>query len=335
MICFFYFIHLNNVILIILNIVNVLTFMDKKNILSVKNLEKIYTSKEASTTHALNNLNLDVKEGEIFGLLGPNGAGKTTFINILAGTVIKTSGQVNVWGFDLDKNPRQVRASVGIVPQEVNLDPFFSPRKLLELQAGLYGIKKKNRITDTILRLVSLEKQADSYARSLSGGMKRRLLVAKALVHQPPIIFLDEPTAGVDVQLRKNLWKNVKSLNEQGVTIILTTHYLEEAEEMCDRIAILNKGNMVALDSTKNLLDKIQTKKVTVKTDKKIDIKDGDLESLKIISNLENEICVSYEKNTINIEELINLIKRDNAKIKDISTDDGDLEDVFLRLIKN
>jgi ABC-2 type transport system ATP-binding protein len=309
--------------------------MDKKNILSVKNLEKIYTSKEASTTHALNNLNLDVKEGEIFGLLGPNGAGKTTFINILAGTVIKTSGQVNVWGFDLDKNPRQVRASVGIVPQEVNLDPFFSPRKLLELQAGLYGIKKKNRITDTILRLVSLEKQADSYARSLSGGMKRRLLVAKALVHQPPIIFLDEPTAGVDVQLRKNLWKNVKSLNEQGVTIILTTHYLEEAEEMCDRIAILNKGNMVALDSTKNLLDKIQTKKVTVKTDKKIDIKDGDLESLKIISNLENEICVSYEKNTINIEELINLIKRDNAKIKDISTDDGDLEDVFLRLIKN
>ena len=309
--------------------------MDKKNILSVKNLEKIYTSKEASTTHALNNLNLDVKEGEIFGLLGPNGAGKTTFINILAGTVIKTSGQVNVWGFDLDKNPRQVRASVGIVPQEVNLDPFFSPRKLLELQAGLYGIKKKNRITDTILKLVSLEKQADSYARSLSGGMKRRLLVAKALVHQPPIIFLDEPTAGVDVQLRKNLWKNVKLLNEQGVTIILTTHYLEEAEEMCDRIAILNKGNMVALDSTKNLLDKIQTKKVTVKTDKKIDIKDGDLESLKIISNLENEICVSYEKNTINIEELINLIKRDNAKIKDISTDDGDLEDVFLRLIKN
>ena len=309
--------------------------MDKKNILSVKNLEKIYTSKEISTTHALNNLNLDVKEGEIFGLLGPNGAGKTTFINILAGTVVKTSGQVNVWGFDLDENPRQVRASVGIVPQEVNLDPFFSPRKLLELQAGLYGIKKKDRITDTILKLVSLEKQADSYARSLSGGMKRRLLMAKALVHQPPIIFLDEPTAGVDVQLRKDLWKNVKSLNEQGVTIILTTHYLEEAEEMCDRIAILNKGNMVALDSTKNLLNKIQTKKVTVKTDKKINIENGDLESLKIISNLENEICVSYEKNRINIEELINLIKRNNVKIEDISTDDGDLEDVFLRLIKN
>ena len=309
--------------------------MNKKNILSVKNLEKIYTSKEAPSTHALNNLNLDVKEGEIFGLLGPNGAGKTTFINILAGTVIKTSGQVNVWGFDLDKNPRQVRASVGIVPQEVNLDPFFSPRKLLELQAGLYGIKKKNRITETILKLVSLEKQANSYARSLSGGMKRRLLMAKALVHQPPIVFLDEPTAGVDVELRKKLWENVRSLNDHGVTIILTTHYLEEAEKMCDRIAILNKGNMVALDSTKNLLNKIQTKKVTVKTDKKINIKNDDLESLKIISNLENEICVSYEKNKINIEELINLIKKNNVKIEDISTDDGDLEDVFLRLIKN
>ena len=309
--------------------------MDKKNILSIKNLEKIYSSKETSATKALNNLNLDVKEGEIFGLLGPNGAGKTTFINILAGTVIKTSGQVNVWGFDIDKNSRQVRASIGIVPQEVNLDPFFSPRKLLELQAGLYGIKKKDRITDTILKLVSLEKQADSYARSLSGGMKRRLLMAKALVHQPPIIFLDEPTAGVDVELRKNLWENVRLLNQQGVTILLTTHYLEEAEKMCDRIAILNKGNLVALDSTKNLLDKIQTKKVIIKTDKKININDDDLESLKIISNLENEVCMSYEKSKINMGELIALIKKNNVQIIDISTDDGDLEDVFLRLIKN
>ena len=309
--------------------------MDKKNILSIKNLEKIYSSKETSATKALNNLNLDVKEGEIFGLLGPNGAGKTTFINILAGTVIKTSGQVNVWGFDIDKNSRQVRASIGIVPQEVNLDPFFSPRKLLELQAGLYGIKKKDRITDTILKLVSLEKQADSYARSLSGGMKRRLLMAKALVHQPPIIFLDEPTAGVDVELRKNLWENVRLLNQQGVTILLTTHYLEEAEEMCDRIAILNKGNLVALDSTKNLLDKIQTKKVIIKTDKKININDDDLDSLKIISNLENEVCMSYEKSKINMGELITLIKKNNVQIIDISTDDGDLEDVFLRLIKN
>jgi len=309
--------------------------MNKKNILSIKNLKKIYSTKQGEDTHALNDLNLDVQEGEIFGLLGPNGAGKTTFINIVAGTVIKTAGRVSVYGFDLDENPRQVRASVGIVPQEVNLDPFFSPRKLLELQAGLYGIKKKDRITDTILELVSLEKQANNYARSLSGGMKRRLLVAKALVHQPPIVFLDEPTAGVDVQLRQNLWKNVRLLNDLGVTIILTTHYLEEAEEMCDRIAILNKGNIVALDSTKNLLDKIQTKKVTFKTDKKIDIKDEDLPSLKLISKLETEICVSYEKSKVNMENLINLIKKNNIKILDISTDDGDLEDVFLRLIKN
>ncbi|MDA7699850.1 ABC transporter ATP-binding protein [Candidatus Pelagibacter sp.] len=309
--------------------------MEQKNILSVKNLKKIYSSKRAGDNLALNDLNLDVKEGEIFGLLGPNGAGKTTFINILAGTVVKTAGQVNVWGFDLDKNPRQVRASVGIVPQEVNLDPFFSPRKLLELQAGLYGIKEKDRITDTILKLVSLEKQANSYARSLSGGMKRRLLMAKALVHQPPIVILDEPTAGVDVELRQNLWKNVKLLNELGVTIILTTHYLEEAEEMCGRIAILNKGNIVALDSTKNLLDRIQTKKVTFKTDIKININDDDLESLKVVSHTDNEVCVSYEKSKINMGELINLIKKNNVKIIDISTDDGDLEDVFLRLIKN
>ena len=309
--------------------------MNKKNVLSVKNLNKIYNSKDSNSINALNNLNLDVKEGEIFGLLGPNGAGKTTFINILAGTVIKTSGEVNVWGFNLDMNPRQARASIGIVPQEVVLDPFFSPRKLLELQAGLYGVKKKERITDNILKLVSLDKQANSYARSLSGGMKRRLLIAKALVHQPPIIFLDEPTAGVDVELRKNLWENVKSLNKQGVTIILTTHYLEEAEEMCNRIGILNKGNLVALDSTKNLLNKILTKKVTFKINKKIEIKDNELDSLKIISNKENEICISYEKSKVNIEEVINLIKKTNVKIYDISTDDGDLEDVFLLLTKN
>jgi len=309
--------------------------MNKKNVLSVKNLNKIYKSNNSNSINALNNLNLDVKEGEIFGLLGPNGAGKTTFINILAGTVIKTSGEVNVWGFNLDKNPRQVRASIGIVPQEVVLDPFFSPKRTLELQAGLYGVKKKERITDTILKLVSLDKQANSYARSLSGGMKRRLLIAKALVHQPPIIFLDEPTAGVDVELRKNLWENVKSLNNQGVTIILTTHYLEEAEKMCNRIGILNKGNLVALDSTQNLLNKIQTKKVTFKINKRIEIQDNVLDSLKIISNEENEICVSYEKSKINIEEIINLLKKANVQIYDISTDDGDLEDVFLLLTKN
>ena len=309
--------------------------MEKKNVLSVKNLNKIYSNKSNKDVQALNNLNLDVQQGEIFGLLGPNGAGKTTFINILAGTSIKTSGDVNVCGFNLDKNPKQVRASIGIVPQEVNLDPFFSPKKLLELQAGLYGVKKKDRITDTILKLVSLDKQANSYARSLSGGMKRRLLIAKALVHQPPIIFLDEPTAGVDVELRKNLWENVKLLNNQGVTIILTTHYLEEAEQMCGRIGILSKGNLVALDSTRNLLNKIQTKKVTFKLDKLIQIKNDQLNSLKILSINDNDITVSYEKNRIKIEEIIKLIQNEGIKILDITTDDADLEDVFLRLIKN
>ena len=312
--------------------------MNKKSVLSIKNLNKIYSinsSKSPDSVHALNNLNLDVKEGEIFGLLGPNGAGKTTFINIISGTAIKTSGEVNVWGFDLDVNPRQVRASIGIVPQEVNLDPFFSPRKLLELQAGMYGVKKKDRITDTVLKLVSLEAEANSYARSLSGGMKRRLLMAKALVHQPPILFLDEPTAGVDVNLRKNLWDNVKLLNKLGVTIILTTHYLQEAEKMCDRIGILSKGSLVALDSTQNLLSRIQTKKVIFKINSPIDLKNDSLKSLKIIYNNKNEICVSYEKNVLTMSELIEIFNKANIKIIDISSDDGDLEDVFINITKN
>jgi ABC-2 type transport system ATP-binding protein len=309
--------------------------MDKKNVISVKNLNKIYSKKSGKPIHAINNLNLDVQEGEIFGLLGANGAGKTTFINILAGIVIKTSGKVNVWGFDLDNNPRQVRASIGIVPQEVNLDPFFTPRKQLELQAGLYGVKKKDKITDTILKLVSLEDHANSYARSLSGGMKRRLLIAKSLVHQPPIIILDEPTAGVDVGLRKNLWENLKLLHRQGVTIILTTHYIQEAEEMCNRIGILSKGNLVALDSTKNLLNKIQTKKVTFKLDGLVNIDNNKLGSLKVLSLKKNEISFSYEKNKVKMEEIINLIQKNNIKILDISTDDGDLEDVFLGLTNN
>ena len=309
--------------------------MDKKNVVDVKNLKKTYSKKGANLVEALKSLNLEVKEGEIFGLLGPNGAGKSTFINILGGSVIKTEGKVNVWGFDLDKNPRQVRASIGIVPQEVNVDPFFRPKDLLELQAGLYGVKKKDRITDTILKLVSLEKQANSYSRSLSGGMKRRLMVAKAMVHQPPIVILDEPTAGVDVELRKKMWDNVKSLNEKGVTIILTTHYLEEAEKMCDRIGILSQGELVALDTTKNLLDKIQTKIVNFITDKKANIDENQLESLKVISNENGKLSISYEKSKINIDQIIKYLSTQNIKIFDISTDDGDLEDVFLRLTKN
>ena len=309
--------------------------MNKKNVLKVEELSKIYSKKTSKEIKALNNLNLEVKEGEIFGLLGPNGAGKTTFLNILAGTVIKNSGNVNVWGFDLDKNPREVRASIGIVPQEVNLDAFFSPKQILELQAGLYGIPRKERITDTILKIVSLEKQANSYARSLSGGMKRRLLIAKAMVHRPPILVLDEPTAGVDVELRQNLWSNVKALNKQGVTIILTTHLMYEAEEMCNRIAIINKGNLIKLDTTENLLDSIKTKKIIFKVEKLKTINPENLNGIKFLYNSKNEIIVSYERKKHKIDEIINKIKGAGMEIYDISTDEGNLEDVFIDLTKS
>jgi len=309
--------------------------MNKKKALKIEKLTKIYSKNSSKEIKALNNLNLEVKEGEIFGLLGPNGAGKTTFLNILAGTVIKNSGNVNVWGYDLDKNPRQVRSSIGIVPQEINLDAFFSPRKLLELQAGLYGIAKKNRITDTILKMVSLESQADAYARSLSGGMKRRLLIAKAMVHRPPILVLDEPTAGVDVQLRKNLWDNVKVLNAEGVTIILTTHLMYEAEEMCNRIAIINKGNLVKLDTTENLLNSIKTKKIIFRVQKINTIKPENLNGIKFTYESNNLVTALYEKKKHKIDEIISKVKNAGMEIDDISTDDGDLEDVFIDLTKN
>jgi len=308
--------------------------MNKKNALKIQGLSKIYSKKTSLEIKALDNLNLEVKEGEIFGLLGPNGAGKTTFLNILAGTVIKNSGNVNVWGFDLDKNPREVRASIGIVPQEVNLDAFFSPKKILELQAGLYGIPKKERITDTILKIVSLENQANSYARSLSGGMKRRLLIAKAMVHRPPILVLDEPTAGVDVELRQNLWNNVRTLNKQGVTIILTTHLMHEAEEMCNRIAIINKGNLAKVDTTKNLLDSIKTKKIIFKVEKIKKVNQNSLNGIKFSYN-NNEITVVYERKKHKIDEIINKIKNSGIEINDISTVDGNLEDVFIDITKS
>ena len=300
--------------------------------LSAENLTKIYSKNNSldKSVLALNKLNLEVKQGEIFGLLGPNGAGKTTFINILGGAVIKTSGKVKLWGFDLDRNPRQIRASIGIVPQEVNFDPFFSPRKLLELQAGFYGVKKENRITDLILKMVSLEKQANSYARNLSGGMKRRLLIAKAMVHQPPILVLDEPTAGVDVELRKNLWNNVRELNKLGVTIILTTHYLYEAEEMCDRIAIINKGNLVAFDTTEKLLGRIESKKIKFKVKNLSQFEKIRLNGVKF-SKTDSEITATYDKNKFKFDQIIDVVKN-NAEILDISTDEGDLEDIFLQV---
>tara|TARA_X000000950_G_scaffold237714_1_gene289464 strand:- start:301 stop:1032 length:732 start_codon:yes stop_codon:yes gene_type:complete len=227
--------------------------MNSSIALKAENVNKIYRQGNEKI-QALKNISFEVRAGEIFGLLGPNGAGKSTFINILAGTVNKTDGYINVWGFDLDKNPRQVKASLGIVPQEINVDPFFSPKNLLEIQAGLYGIKKKDRITKKILELTNLSDKANAYTRNLSGGMKRRLLVAKAMVHQPPILILDEPTAGVDVELRRKLLESVRALNKDGVTIIYTTHYLKEASDICDRIAIINSGELVALNFTKELL---------------------------------------------------------------------------------
>ena len=305
--------------------------MSKKNVLSVKKLNKIYRK----NIHALKDLNLEVKEGEILGLLGPNGAGKSTFINILAGVTDKTSGEVIVWGFNLDKNPRQVRVSLGIVPQEINVDPFFTPKKLLDLQAGLFGVKKKDRITDTVLELVALKDKSNSYTRNLSGGMKRRLLIAKALVHKPPIIILDEPTAGVDVELRKNLWENIRSLRKLGVTIILTTHYLQEAEELCDRVGIIHKGNLIALDTTENMLNKIQTKTLKFEIDKRIILDDMDNKDFNILTNTDSEFKIEYNKQEFNIQKIIKLLENQGIVIKDIKSEDPDLEDVFVNLTNN
>ena len=305
--------------------------MSKKNVLSVKKLNKIYRK----NIHALKDLNLEVKEGEILGLLGPNGAGKSTFINILAGVTDKTSGEVIVWGFDLDKNPRQVRVSLGIVPQEINVDPFFTPKKLLDLQAGLFGVKKKDRITDTVLDLVALKDKSNSYTRNLSGGMKRRLLIAKALVHKPPIIILDEPTAGVDVELRKNLWENIRSLRKLGVTIILTTHYLQEAEELCDRVGIIHKGNLIALDTTENMLNKIQTKTLKFEINKRIVLDNMNNKDFNILTNTDSEFKIEYNKQEFNIQKIIKLLENQEIVIKDIKSEDPDLEDVFVNLTNN
>jgi len=309
--------------------------MNNSIALEIKNVGKTYKLQDGNSLKALDNITFNVKQGEIFGLLGPNGAGKSTLINILGGTVIKSQGLVNVWGFDLDLNPRQVRASIGIVPQEVNVDPFFTPKKLLDIQAGMYGVAKKDRITDKILELTSLTDKADSYMRSLSGGMRRRLLLAKAMVHQPPILILDEPTAGVDVDLRQKLLENVKELNKQGVTIILTTHYLQEAEELCDRIAIINHGKIVALDKTENLLSEIHLKKIKFKVKNFKNIGDKLDDHLKIEYLKNNQISIKYDKTISNIEDIIFKIKEKGLEIEDIMTEDADLEDVFIKLTKN
>ena len=300
-------------------------------IISIKDLTKVYDS----GFNALKSINLDINKGEILGLLGPNGAGKTTLISTICGIVSPTSGEVTVDGFDIVKDFRKTRSIIGLVPQELTLGSFDTVWGTVRFSRGLFGAKRDDAYLEELLKDLSLFDKKDSEIRMLSGGMKRRVLIAKALSHNPKILFLDEPTAGVDVELRKDLWKIVNVLKSKGVTIILTTHYIEEAEEMCDRIGILNKGNLIALDSTKNLLERIQTKRVTFKTDKQFNFTGNILESLNIISNKQNEVCISYEKNKVNIDQIINLIKNDGVKIKDIKTDDGDLEDVFLNLIKN
>jgi len=302
--------------------------------IEINNLSKTYINNK-KTTEALKDINFNVKQGEIFGLLGPNGAGKSTFINILAGTVIKTFGNIKVWNYDLDLNPREVRSSIGIVPQEINLDPFFTPQKLLEIQAGMYGVSSKDRITKKILEITMLTSKANAYARSLSGGMKRRLLVAKALVHRPPILILDEPTAGVDVELRKNLLENIKELNKIGITIILTTHYLEEAQFLCDRIAIINNGKLIALDRTEDLLKKISTKKVSFRVMSYTNIGKKLKNGLRIDYPTNDIISIIYNKKNHRIEEIISEVKEKKVEILDILTEDADLEDVFLKLTKN
>ena len=295
-------------------------------------VNKIYNKKDKKID-ALNNFNINIKKGSIYGLLGPNGAGKSTFINMLGGLVLKTSGSIKICGVDIDKNSKLSRTKIGIVPQELNIDPFFTPIELLELQGGLYGVAKKNRKSEEILFNLGLAEQKNSYARTLSGGMRRRLLIAKALVHNPDVLILDEPTAGVDVELRKNLWHYIRKLNKDGMTICLTTHYLEEAQELCDYITILNKGKIVKSDTKINLLNLVGKKTVRFILDKDYPIPNKlEVYEASIKNNI---LTLSYEKNTIDLKLIINILNENNIIFKEIDTYENDLEDIFIDLIKN
>ena len=304
-----------------------------QNAIELRGLKKTYdANKNSDSKIALSGIDLDIPRGTIFGLLGPNGAGKSTLINILAGLVKKSSGSVKIWGFDQDENPRQSRAAIGVMPQELNLDPFFTPGASLDMQAGLYGIPRGQRKTHEILRLIGLEDKANSYSRNLSGGMRRRLLLGKALVHSPQILVLDEPTAGVDIALRKMLWDNVRQLNLDGMTVILTTHYLEEAQEMCDQIAIMHEGEIRALDTTANLLSKLDTKTLVVRTDTsaKINLPDG----VSLINRSDGSMAFSYSRNSMSPSEILDALRAANIRIIDIQTEQPDLHDVFLDITK-
>ena len=303
--------------------------------ISVKNLKKIYSTNNQDKKTALDNVSLNINKGSIFGLLGPNGAGKSTFINILADLVKKTSGQIEVLGINHEKNLKEVKKLMGIVPQELNIDPFFTPYELLEIQAGLFGVPKKERRTREILELLSLEDKSHAYARTLSGGMRRRLLIAKAMVHDPDILILDEPTAGVDVELRANLWGNIYKLNEQGKTIIITTHYLQEAEELCNEIAIIDKGNLIAKDTTLNIKSLIDKRQIIILFDNT----NFDIEPILKL-NIEHKLYkdnleISYKPSEITFNEILETLKLSDIKIKDLKINETKLEDVFLKLTKN
>ena len=303
--------------------------------ISVKNLNKIYGKNSLSEKVALNNINLDIPKGSIFGLLGPNGAGKSTFINILADLVKKTSGKVNVLGVDHEKDLKTVKSSMGIVPQELNIDPFFTPYELLEIQAGLYGVSRKNRKTNQILEMLALSDKSQAYARTLSGGMRRRLLIAKAMVHDPEILILDEPTAGVDVELRSNLWDSIHLLNSKGKTIVLTTHYLHEAEELCDTIAIIDKGKLVACDTKENIKSFINNKKITIIYKPKDNFNISELKKMNLnIEYNENCIEINYITNEINFDKILQQIQNSGIEVLDMNIKDSNLEDVFLKLTK-
>ncbi len=298
----------------------------------IDGLVKTYRgSKGEPEKTALKGVDLTIPRGSVFGLLGPNGAGKSTMINILAGLVTKTAGKVEIWGFDQDVNPRQSRAAIGVMPQELNLDPFFTPRSALEVQAGLYGVPKSQRQSDEILRLVGLEDKAHAYARTLSGGMRRRLLLAKALVHRPNVLVLDEPTAGVDIELRQMLWENVRKLNKEGMTIILTTHYLEEAEEMCDEIAIINHGELVARDSTDRLLQTLDARTLVVQPEGPV-TKIPEVPGIEGVLRADGSLAFTYRSGATRAEDVLDLVRQAGISIRDLRSEEPHLQDVFLSL---
>ena len=308
-----------------------MTNINQNFAIEISGLKKIYNHNKPNAFEALKGINLNIPKKSIFGLLGANGAGKSTLINIIAGLVLKTEGKVKVWGNDIDIHERNAKLAIGVVPQELILDPFFTPRETLEYQSGYYGVPKNENCVEEILETVGLLDKADAYARSLSGGMRRRLMIGKAMVHRPPILILDEPTAGVDVALRQSLWKEVRKLNEAGVTIILTTHYLEEAEAMCDSLAIVNKGQIVAEGQTSAMLNKLDKKELIISLEND-DANKIKLEGINISIMSKNSIKISFRPSEINEGAIIEKIYNSGAKIKTINSKEPDLEELFLEL---